>query len=109
MRSRPQDPPSGVRGSWFFEQNGGSNPSAVALWDEQARDHGMFDARHVGHVNNVCAVYAERYLFSNRSDNAIAHLAEKYKGSRIRVGTEGFDPEDLAPVEVARRSMPQKP
>ncbi len=81
----------------------------ILSWDEEARDYGMFDTEHVGYVNNVRAVYAERYLFSNRSDDAIAHLAEKYKDSRVRVGTHGFGPEEFALVEIARRSKPKKP
>jgi hypothetical protein len=80
----------------------------ILSWDQQAPEHGMFEADHVALVNAVRAVQAERYLFADKSDDEIARLAEQYKDTRPTVATEGFGPEQFVPIEVARRSKTDK-
>ncbi|MGY3692218.1 hypothetical protein ACVIGA_002298 [Bradyrhizobium sp. USDA 3240] len=76
--------------------------------DEQAPEHAVLDADRVAYVNAIRAVHADRYLFVDRNDDAVAKLAEQFKDARQTMATEGFGPPQFAPIEVARRSKQDK-
>lgn len=77
-------------------------------WGESTRDIGAFERGHVHAVNEVRSAYAERYLHAHLFDKRIEALAAKYKDSHPNMTTQGFGPENFAPIEVARRSKGKK-
>ena len=73
-------------------------------WDESVRDLGMLERDHVNQLNLVRAANSDRYLFAHINDEQIAELADIFKDSRPGMTTQGFGPENFAPIKVARRS-----
>ena len=82
------------------------SPKVLLLlsWDESVRDLGMLERDHVNQLNLVRAANSDRYLFAHINDEQIAELADIFKDSRPGMTTQGFGPENFAPIKVARRS-----